>query len=64
MRWLDMLSRLVGPIVATVQAIAGDDWDPDEAEAAIKALVRNPPRPVDLDRERLERIAQGTTGSD
>lgn len=61
MKWLDLLTRLVGPIIEAVRAIAGDDWDPDEAEARLKEILRQPPRQAvsDEDRRLLERIAEG-----
>ena len=61
MRWLEMLRLLVGPVIAAVRAVAGDDWDPAKAEAVTRALVRNPPRQAISDDKRaeLEAIAEG-----
>ena len=61
MQWLDLLSRLVGPIVEAVRAFAGSDWDPDKAEAIAKSLIRRPPRQAigDDDRARLRDIRDG-----
>lgn len=61
MKWLDLITKLVGPLIGAIKAIAKDDWDEDEAAKALAELAKNPPRRAvdDAKRDALRDIAEG-----
>ena len=59
--WIKLLIEGVGAIAGVARQLAGDDWDDEIAEGAIRAGLRQEPRQAidDADRAELERMAEG-----